>query len=53
MTKSSLENTNLAILVYSIDSKESFEYIDKVYKELKSQSDSCKDIILVGNKKGK
>ena len=50
MAKLSLQKTNLAILVYSIDNKKSFEYIDKVYKELKSQSDSCKDIILVGNK---
>ena len=49
--KATLNNTNLAILVYSIENKKSFEYIDKVYQELKSQLSSCPNIILVGNKK--
>ena len=48
--KATLNNTNLAILVYSIENKKSFEYIDKVYQELKSQLSSCPNIILVGNK---
>ena len=48
--KATLNNTNLAILVYSIENKKSFEYIDKVYQELKSQLSSCPNIILLGNK---
>ena len=45
--KATLNNTNLAIFVYSIENKKSFEYIDKVYQELKSQLSSCPNIILV------
>ena len=47
---SSIRNINLAIIVYSIENKKSFEYIDTLYKEIKNHESSLQDIILVGNK---
>ena len=41
---------SLAMIVYSIDSKESFNHIDNWLKELKLQSSPDIKIILIGNK---
>ena len=43
-------NSSLAVLVYSIDSKESFEHIGSWLNELKSQANPEVRIFLVGNK---
>ncbi len=44
-------NASLAMMVYSIDSKESFSHISTWLKEVKLQSHPDVKIILIGNKK--
>ena len=44
-------NTSLAILVYSIDNKESFKNLNFWLNDLKTQSNPDIKIILIGNKK--
>ena len=44
-------NASLAMMVYSIDSKESFSHINTWLKEVKLQSHPDVKIILIGNKK--
>ena len=46
----SYEKSSLAILLYSIDDKESFEYIKDLYNEIKRKTNHKSRIILVGNK---
>ena len=43
-------NSSLAVLVYSIDSKDSFEHVGKWLDELKNQANPDVRIFLVGNK---
>ena len=43
-------NSSLAILVYSIDNKESFEHVETWLNELKTQANPDVRIFLVGNK---
>ncbi len=43
-------NSSLAVLVYSIDSKESFIHVENWLNDLKSQANEDVRIILVGNK---
>ncbi len=43
-------NSSLAVLVYSIDSKESFEHVGRWLDELKNQANPDIRIFLVGNK---
>ena len=43
-------NSSLAVLVYSIDSKDSFEHVGKWLDELKNQANPDIRIFLVGNK---
>ena len=43
-------NSSLAILVYSIDNKESFEHVENWLNELKAQASPDVRIFLVGNK---
>jgi len=43
-------NSSLAVLVYSIDSKESFEHVGRWLEELKNQANPDIRIFLVGNK---
>ena len=43
-------NSSLAIMVYSITNKESFEHVDSWHKELKSHSNPDAKVFLVGNK---
>ena len=43
-------NSSLAIMVYSITNKESFEHVDIWLKELKSHSNPDAKVFLVGNK---
>ena len=43
-------NSSLAVLVYSIDDKNSFEDLKKWLKEIRNQSNSDIKIVLVGNK---
>ena len=43
-------NSSLAILVYSIDNKESFEHVENWLNELKAQANPEVRIFLVGNK---
>ena len=43
-------NSSLAVLVYSIDSKESFEHVERWLDELKNQANPDIRIFLVGNK---
>ena len=43
-------NSSLAVLVYSIDNKESFSHIENWLNDLKSQANEDIRIILVGNK---
>ena len=43
-------NSSLAILVYSIDSKESFENLEKWLNDAKTQANPDLKIILIGNK---
>ena len=44
-------NSSLAIMVYAINDRESFENIDEWLKELKKESNPDAKIILIGNKK--
>ena len=50
LIKSLYRNSSLAILVYSIDSKHSFENLESWLNELKIQSNPDIKIILIGNK---
>ena len=43
-------NSSLAIIVYSIDNRESFEHAETWLKELKNQANPDVRIFLVGNK---
>ena len=43
-------STSLAIIVYSVDNKESFKSIDKWLNDIKSQSNPDVKIFLIGNK---
>ena len=48
--KSFYRNSSLAIIVYSIDSKESFKALQAWLNEIKTESNPDIDILLVGNK---
>jgi small GTP-binding protein len=48
--KSFYKNSSLAIIVYSIDNKESFKALQSWLNEIKTESNPDIDIILVGNK---
>ena len=50
MIKSFYRNSSLAIIVYSIDSKESFKALQAWLNEIKTESNPDIEIMLVGNK---